>query len=207
MWLHCPNCFHAALRETFTLYKLQRAGWYEKKNTCQIKYGLRNLKLVATDPFHNLGHSSATLILPVCAVRATDSNLEWRCCISETQSLLSFTAKLTEIINGPEDTGIMSLRNTDIQFQDYVISKRRRCECKSVWVRVGLPTFERSNKQLRKLISLFHRPFQFTIYNGPTNALACNKTLIQMSHTKTLKINRTCFDHQLIIIRELFDPG
>jgi hypothetical protein len=31
--------------------------------------------------------------------------------------------------------------------------------------------------------SLFHRAFQFTIYNGPTNALDCNKTLIQMSHT------------------------
>jgi hypothetical protein len=45
------------------------------------------------------------------------------------------------------------------------------------------------------------------IYNGPTNALVCNKILIQMSHTKTLKITPTCFDHQLIIIRELFDPG
>jgi hypothetical protein len=41
------------------------------------------------------------------------------------------------------------------------------------------------------------------IYNGPTNALACNKTLIQMSHAKTLKFTPTCFDHQLIIIREL----
>jgi hypothetical protein len=39
--------------------------------------------------------------------------------------------------------------------------------------------------------------------NGPTNALACNKTLIHMSHTKTLKITPACFDHQLIIIREL----
>jgi hypothetical protein len=57
------------------------------------------------------------------------------------------------------------------------------------------------------LISLFHRAFQFTIYNGPTNALVCNKTLIQMSHFKTLKITPTYFDHQLIIIRELFDPG
>jgi hypothetical protein len=56
-------------------------------------------------------------------------------------------------------------------------------------------------------ISLFHRAFQFTIYNGPTNALVCNKTLIQMSHTKTFKITPTCFDHQIIIIRELFDPG
>jgi hypothetical protein len=44
-------------------------------------------------------------------------------------------------------------------------------------------------------------------YNGPTNALVCNKTLIQISHTKTLKITPTCFDHQMIIIRELFDPG
>jgi hypothetical protein len=52
-------------------------------------------------------------------------------------------------------------------------------------------------------ISLFHRAFQFTIYNGPTNALACNKTLIEMSHTKTLKTTLTCFDHQMIIIREL----
>jgi hypothetical protein len=56
-------------------------------------------------------------------------------------------------------------------------------------------------------ISLFHRAFQFTIYNGPTNALVCNKTLIQMSHTETLKITPTCFDHQMIIIRELFDRG
>jgi hypothetical protein len=28
-----------------------------------------------------------------------------------------------------------------------------------------------------------------------------------MSHIKTLKISPTCFDHQLIIIRELFDPS
>jgi hypothetical protein len=47
--------------------------------------------------------------------------------------------------------------------------------------------------------SLFHRAFQFPIYNGPTNALVCNKTLIQMSHTKTLRITPTCFDHQMII--------
>jgi hypothetical protein len=42
--------------------------------------------------------------------------------------------------------------------------------------------------------------------NGPTNALVCNKKLIQMSHIKTfktLKITPKCFDHQLIIIREL----
>jgi hypothetical protein len=61
--------------------------------------------------------------------------------------------------------------------------------------------------KLFKRFSLFHRAFQFTICNGPTNALVCNKTLIQMSHTKTLKITPTCFDHQLIIIRELFDPS
>jgi hypothetical protein len=52
-------------------------------------------------------------------------------------------------------------------------------------------------------ISLFQRAFQFTICNGPTNALVCNKTLIQMTHTKTLKITPTCFDHQLNIIRAL----
>jgi hypothetical protein len=38
---------------------------------------------------------------------------------------------------------------------------------------------------------------------GPTNSLVCNKTLIHMSHIKTLKITPTRFDHQLIIIREL----
>jgi predicted O-linked N-acetylglucosamine transferase (SPINDLY family) len=43
--------------------------------------------------------------------------------------------------------------------------------------------------------------------NGPTNALACIKTLIQMSQTKTFKITPTCFDHQMIIIKELSDPG
>jgi hypothetical protein len=63
------------------------------------------------------------------------------------------------------------------------------------------------NRNVRYPISLFHRAFQFTIYNGPTNALVCNKTSIQMSRTKTLKITPTCFDHQMIIIRELFDPG
>jgi hypothetical protein len=46
-----------------------------------------------------------------------------------------------------------------------------------------------------------------TIYNGPSNALVCVKTLIQMSDTKTFKITPTCFDHQMIIIRELSDPG
>jgi hypothetical protein len=55
--------------------------------------------------------------------------------------------------------------------------------------------------------SLFHRAFQVTIYNVPTSALVCNKTLIKMSHIKRLKITTTCFDHQMIIIRELFDTG
>jgi hypothetical protein len=54
---------------------------------------------------------------------------------------------------------------------------------------------------------IFHRAIQFTIYNGPTNALVCIKTLIKMSHTKTLKITPTCFDHQMMIIRELSDPS
>jgi hypothetical protein len=58
-------------------------------------------------------------------------------------------------------------------------------------------------KHSSSFFSLFHRAFQFTVCNGPTNALLCNKTLIQMSHIKTLKITPTCFDHQLIIIREL----
>jgi hypothetical protein len=44
-------------------------------------------------------------------------------------------------------------------------------------------------------------------YKSPTNTLVCIKTLIQMSHTKTLKITSTCFDHQMIITRELSDPG
>jgi hypothetical protein len=49
--------------------------------------------------------------------------------------------------------------------------------------------------------------FKVTIYNGPTNALVCIKTLIQISHIKTFKITPTCFDHQTMIIRELYDPG
>jgi hypothetical protein len=39
--------------------------------------------------------------------------------------------------------------------------------------------------------------------DGPTNAVVCNKTLIQMSYIKTLKITPTCLDHQMMIIREL----
>jgi hypothetical protein len=46
-----------------------------------------------------------------------------------------------------------------------------------------------------------------TMCNGPTKALVCNKTLIHMSHIKTLKITPTCFDRQLIIIRELLITG
>jgi hypothetical protein len=46
----------------------------------------------------------------------------------------------------------------------------------------------------------------YILCNGPTNALVCNKTLIQMSHAKTFKITPTCFDHQLIIIREFLIP-
>jgi hypothetical protein len=45
------------------------------------------------------------------------------------------------------------------------------------------------------------------VYNGSSNALVCIKTLIQMSQTKAFKITPTFFDHQMIIIRELFDPG
>jgi hypothetical protein len=40
------------------------------------------------------------------------------------------------------------------------------------------------------------RTREYIMCNGPTNALVCNKTLIQMSHIKTLKITPTCFDHQ-----------
>jgi hypothetical protein len=47
----------------------------------------------------------------------------------------------------------------------------------------------------------------YIIYNGPTNALVCIKTSIQMSHIKTFKIIPTCSEHQMIVIRELFDPG
>jgi hypothetical protein len=53
-----------------------------------------------------------------------------------------------------------------------------------------------------QLLNLLH----ITIYKGPTNALVFIKTLIQMSHAKTFKITPTCFDYQIIIIRELFDP-
>jgi hypothetical protein len=53
-----------------------------------------------------------------------------------------------------------------------------------------------------------HGIFSGYVHAGDNdNALACNKTLIQMSHIKTLKITPTYFDHQMIIVRELFDPG
>jgi hypothetical protein len=74
-------------------------------------------------------------------------------------------------------------------------------------VHAGKTNFRNYAINYGRVISLFHRAFQFTIYNGPTNALVCNKTLIQMSHNKTLKITPTCFDHQLIIIRKHFDPS
>jgi hypothetical protein len=64
-------------------------------------------------------------------------------------------------------------------------------------------THSHNRKQILEWISLFHHAFQFTMCFGPTNALVCNKTLIQMSQIKTLKITPRCFDHQLIIIREL----
>jgi hypothetical protein len=51
--------------------------------------------------------------------------------------------------------------------------------------------------------SLVRETIGVSVCNGPTNSLVCNKTLIQMSHAKSLKITPTCFDHQLIIIREL----
>jgi hypothetical protein len=60
-----------------------------------------------------------------------------------------------------------------------------------------------SSANQKKFPHLYGIQTFITIYNGPTNALVCNKTLIQMSHTKTLKITPTCFDHQMIIIREL----
>jgi hypothetical protein len=56
-------------------------------------------------------------------------------------------------------------------------------------------------------IKYFVKNNRESLCNGPTNALVCNKTLIQMSHIKTFKITPTRFDHQMIIIRELFDPG
>jgi hypothetical protein len=61
-------------------------------------------------------------------------------------------------------------------------------------------------KRPRKVTFIFTLTI-WTIYNSPTNELVCNKTLIQTSHIKTFKITPIYFDHQLIIIRELFDPS
>jgi hypothetical protein len=64
------------------------------------------------------------------------------------------------------------------------------------------------NKELKCEIRKLHTKVEIIYeHDSPTNVLVCNKTLIQMSHIKTLKITPTCFDHQMIIIRELFDPG
>jgi hypothetical protein len=73
--------------------------------------------------------------------------------------------------------------------------------CQIVWWFVK--TLEKFWSDCGLFFSLFHRAFQFTMWFGPTNALVCNKTLIRMSHIKTLKTTPTCFNHQLIIIREL----
>jgi hypothetical protein len=63
---------------------------------------------------------------------------------------------------------------------------------------------------LKKSFSLLfspHKTNEDRLYKCPTNALVCIKTQIQMSHNKTFKITPTYFDHQMIIIRELSDPG
>jgi hypothetical protein len=151
LWLHYPNCFHTARRETFTLYKLQRAGWDQAKNTCRTKYVsvIWNSSLLIrsrTSPIHQ-PHSCC-----LSAPYKQQARIRSDVVLYHKRSLRSFTAKLTEIINSPEERGIMSLRNTDIQFQDYVTSKliRWRCEWKLFCVRFSLPTFEWSNTQLRK---------------------------------------------------------
>jgi hypothetical protein len=58
-----------------------------------------------------------------------------------------------------------------------------------------------------KVISLFRRAFQFTICNGTTNALVCNKTLIQMSYIKTLKITPNMFRSSADHHQGAFDPS
>jgi hypothetical protein len=45
----------------------------------------------------------------------------------------------------------------------------------------------------RWVMFLANKRYENTIYNGPTNALICNKTLIQMSHIKTLKNHSNMF--------------
>jgi hypothetical protein len=57
-----------------------------------------------------------------------------------------------------------------------------------------------NSRPLIPVILRHMNPFPFTVCDCPTNALVCNKTLIQMSQTKTLKITPTDFDHQMIII-------
>jgi hypothetical protein len=56
--------------------------------------------------------------------------------------------------------------------------KIKRKTCDNRWLNTDV------NMANKKLIHC-------VIYNGPTNALVCNKTLIQMSHIKTLKITPT----------------
>jgi hypothetical protein len=62
-------------------------------------------------------------------------------------------------------------------------------------------------KKPTNLILLFHRAFQFTICNGPTNALVCNKTLIQILHIKTLKNHSNMFRSSADHHQGVFDPG
>jgi hypothetical protein len=45
------------------------------------------------------------------------------------------------------------------------------------------------------------------MFRSSDDQLVCIKTLIQMSHIKTLKIIPTCLYYQMIIISELSDPG
>jgi hypothetical protein len=82
------------------------------------------------------------------------------------------------------------------------------CPCSSSW-------FNESNPfvcpvQIMKSILQFHcftvnfNSLYIYIYNGATNALVCNKTLIQMSYNKTLKFTPTCFDHQMMITRDFW---
>jgi hypothetical protein len=66
-------------------------------------------------------------------------------------------------------------------------------------------TLSHKRQDFRKKV-IEYKMCGFSMCNGTTNALVCNKILIQTSHTKTLKIIPTCFEHQLII-RELFDTG
>jgi hypothetical protein len=68
------------------------------------------------------------------------------------------------------------------------------------YIRKGLNMNFIRNVNLKRFIIL--KWVLHIMCNGPTNALVCSKTLIHMSHIKTLKITPTCFDHQLIIIRE-----